>query len=104
MVFHLKPLKIPKLWSVGRRVNRGEVPERNLYKALQAYFQGKEETVAVFHGIDILKLNLEKVKVNEKDFVIINATHQYIPVVEVKNHLGAAQCCIHNIGIESLRV
>ena len=43
----------------------------------------------MFHGIDILKLNLDKVEVNEKDFVIINATHQYIAVVEVKNHLGA---------------
>ena len=44
----------------------------------------------MFHGIDILKINLDKVKVNEKDFVIINATHQCIIVIEVKYTLGAS--------------
>ena len=34
-------------------------------------------------------MNLEKFKVNEKDFVIINATHKCIMVVEVKNQLGS---------------
>ena len=72
----------------GQRVDRGEAPERNFYAALKAYFNGKDETVAVFHGIDILKMNLDKFKVNEKDFVIINATHKCIIVVEVKNRLG----------------
>ena len=33
-------------------------------------------------------MNLDKFKVNEKDFVIINATHKCIIVVEVKNRLG----------------
>ena len=55
----------------------------------QAYFHSKNETVAVFHGIDILKMNLERFKVNEKDFVILNATRRSIIVIEVKRTLGA---------------
>ena len=73
----------------GQRTQRGELPERELYDALQAYFDSKNESVAVFHGIDILKMNLERFKVNEKDFVILNATRQSIIVIEVKQTLGA---------------
>ena len=67
----------------------GELPERVLYHALQAYFCEKNESVAVFHGIDILKLNLEKFKITEKDFVIINSNRRCIIVIEVKKTLGA---------------
>ena len=73
----------------GQRTQRGELPERELYDALQAYFHSKNETVAIFHGIDILKMNLERFKVNEKDFVILNATRRSIIVIEVKQTLGA---------------
>ena len=85
----------------GQRTQRGEHPEKELYDALQAYFKSKNESVAVFHGIDILKMNLDKFKVNEKDFVILNATKkciiciprlktpQPVFVIEVKQTLGA---------------
>ena len=73
----------------GQRTHRGELPEQNLYVALQEYFKEKNESVTVFHGIDILKMNLDKFKVNEKDFVIIDVSRRCILVVEVKSTLGA---------------
>ena len=73
----------------GQRTQRGELPEQNLYVALQAYFKENNESVAVFHGIDILKINLDKFKVNEKDFIIIDASRRCILVIEVKSTLGA---------------
>jgi hypothetical protein len=78
-----------KFFMGGRRTHRGELPERELYDALQEYFKSKNESVAVFHGIDILKMNLDRFKVNEKDFVILNASRRCIIVVEVKRTLGA---------------
>ena len=78
-----------KFYMGGRRTHRGELPEKELYHALQAYFDSKNESVAIFHGIDILKMNLDRFKVNEKDFVILNATRRCIIVVEVKKTLGA---------------
>ena len=80
---------LKKFYMSGQRTNRGELPEQNLYVALQAYFKENNESVAVFHGIDILKMNLDKFKVNEKDFVIINVLRRCILVIEVKSTLGA---------------
>jgi hypothetical protein len=76
-----------KFYVGGQRTHRGELPEKELYDALQSYFRSKNESVAIFHGIDILKMNLERFKVNEKDFVILNATRRCIIVVEVKRTL-----------------
>ena len=74
----------------GQRQHRGELPERRLYDTLQKYFNNSDDTVAVFHGIDILKLNLDRnFKVKEKDFVIINPTRKFIMIIEVKRTLGA---------------
>ena len=84
----------------GQRTQRGELPERKLYDALQSYFDSKNERVAIFHGIDILKMNLDRFKVNEKDFVILNATRRSIIVIEVKQTLGAGdsiQKSIHQL-------
>ena len=78
-----------KFYMGGQRTHRGELPERELYDALQVYFDSHDESVAVFHGIDILKMNLDRFKVNEKDFVILNATRRSIIVIEVKRTLGA---------------
>ena len=80
---------LKKFYMAGQRTHCGELPEQNLYVALQAYFKGNNENVAVFHGIDILKINLDRFKVKEKDFVIINATRRCILVIEVKRTLGA---------------
>ena len=74
----------------GKRTYGGELPERTLYDVLQERFKNKNESVAVFHGIDILKLNLDRTfKVSEKDFVIISFTYRYVMVIEVKKTLGA---------------
>ena len=81
--------ELKKFYLAGQRTFRGEIPEQNLYVALQAYFKGNNENVAVFHGIDILKMNLDRFQVNEKDFIIINATRRCILVIEVKSTLGA---------------
>ena len=71
---------------------RGEIPERSLYEELQNRFANRNESVVVFHGIDILKLNIDKpFKISEKDFVIISVTYRYIMVIEVKKTLGAGQ-------------
>ena len=80
-----------KFFIGGQRTHRGEPPEKELYNSLRAYFKSRNESVAVFHGIDILKMNLERFKVNEKDFVILNATRKCILVIEVKQTLGAGE-------------
>ena len=80
---------LKKLYVGGHRTYVGELHSRNLYDALQAYFNLKNESVAVFHGIDILKMNLDRFKVNDKDFVILNATRRCIIVIDVKRTLGA---------------
>ena len=82
---------LKRFYQGGKRVYQGELPEMKLYVALQTYYNAKIESVAIFHGIDILKMNLEKLSVSEKDFVIINATCRCITVIEVKNALGAGQ-------------
>ena len=80
---------LKKFYMAGQRTHRGELPEQNLYAALQSYFHDSLDSVAVFHGIDILKMNLDKFKVNEKDFIIIDASRRCILVIEVKSTLGA---------------
>ena len=78
-----------KFYLGGRRTHRGELPEKELYDSLQEYFKSKSESVAIFHGINILKMNLERFKVSEKDFVVFNSTRRCIIVIEVKRTLGA---------------
>ena len=94
---YFQDLKLLNFYGGAQRVDRGEMPERNLYTALQAYFNGKNEIAAVFHGIDILKMNLDRFQVNEKDFVIINASRKCIMVVEVKKSLGAVDSVAKSI-------
>ena len=79
---------LKKFYLGGQRTYRGELPERNLYIALQNYFNQRDEKVTIFHSLDILKMNLEKLTLNEKDFVIINATRRCIIVIEAKRALG----------------
>ena len=80
---------LKKFFMAGQRVHRGELPEQNLYAALQSYFHELLDSVVIFHGIDILKMNLDKFKVNEKDFIIIDGSRRCILVIEVKATLGA---------------
>ena len=81
-----------KFHLAGKRTMCGDLVERNLYDILQDRFKKRDESVVVFHGTDILKLNLDRAfRVSEKDFVIISATYQYVMVIEVKKTLGAGQ-------------
>ena len=79
-------------YLAGERTMFGDLVERNLYNILQDHFKERDESIVVFHGIDILKMNLDRpFRVSEKDFVIISATYQYVMVIEVKKTLGAGQ-------------
>ena len=68
----------------------GEVPEMKLYNALKARYDENEESVAVFHGLNIGKFDPERQdnNVNEKDFILVSGSHQYIIVIEAKKTLG----------------
>ena len=95
IIFKVEDFSFKSIWILctgGQRQYWGELPERRVYDKLQEHFKTSNEVVAIFHGIDILKLNLDRVmKVSEKDFVIINASYRYVMVVEVKRTLGAGE-------------
>ena len=78
------------VFTSGKRMYCGEVPEMNLYNALKQRFEKIDESVAVFHSLDILKFDIDKQdnNVSEKDFIIVNASHGYIIAIEVKKTLG----------------
>ena len=72
--------------EVDRKL-RGDQPEKDLYEELKKFFSGKSEDVVVLHGSELLELDLEKRKKKdkaEKDYLIINKTHQYVMNIEVK--------------------
>ena len=73
----------------AKRVHRGEVPEVNVYNALTERFDKGDETVTIFHGLNITKFDLEQQdnNVNEKDFVLLSETYKYIAVIECKKTL-----------------
>ena len=73
----------------AKRVHRGEVPEVNMYNALTERFDKGDETVTIFHGLNITKFDLERQdnNVNEKDFVLLSETYKYIAVIECKKTL-----------------
>ena len=79
-----------KIFLGGKRTYSGEVPEMNLYHALKKHFEILNESVAVFHSLDILKFDVERQdnNVSEKDFIIVNASHGYIMAIEVKKTFG----------------
>ena len=72
------------------RAHWGEVPEMNLYNALKARYDENNESMAVFHGLNIMKFDPERQdnNVNEKDFILVSGSHQYIIVIEAKKTLG----------------
>ena len=77
----------------AKRVHRGEVPEVNMYNTLTERFDKGDETVAIFHGLNITKFDLERQdnNVNEKDFVLVSGTYRYIAVIECKKTLGTGE-------------
>ena len=77
----------------AQRMYGGEVPERNLYDALQDHCEKSDESMAIFHGLNILKFDPERQdnNVNEKDFILVSAPHRYIAVIECKKTLGRGE-------------
>ena len=73
----------------GIRSYRGEVPEMKLYNALKRHSEKSNDSIAVFHSLDIMKFDLDKQenKFTEKDFVVINATQGTVMAIEVKKTL-----------------
>ena len=79
----------------AKRVYAGDKPEFDLYWKLQEYFKKDGDLVAVFHGIKLYEIDITQekdsnIKLNEKDFIILNCTKRYIMVVECKNSIGPA--------------
>ena len=65
----------------------GEKVEMDLYKFLKERSKKKDESLAVFHSLHILKFHEKNENYHEKDFIIINATLGFIMVIEVKKTL-----------------
>ena len=74
----------------AKKMYGGEVPEVNLYKALQERFSKNDESLAIFHGLDIMKFDPDRQDNNvcEKDFILVSATHGYVAVIECKRTIG----------------
>ena len=74
----------------GMRTWRGEAPELDVYNALKKRFETTDENVAVFHSLDLMKFDPERQdnNINEKDFIVVSATHKYIMAIEVKKTLN----------------
>ena len=67
----------------GKKAWSGEILEMKLYKALQKRFETKDENIAIFHSLEILKFDQERQDNNvyEKDFVLVSASHAYIMAI-----------------------
>ena len=68
---------------------KGYIVEYECHEAIKSYFLGKDESVLVIHSLNLEPLETTGFKKlsKEKDFVIVNYTHCYIMVVEVKRTL-----------------
>ena len=66
--------------------------EKQAFDALRAYFNGKREAVVIINGLEMLELDLERRRRQDKreiDFLMMNYTHHYLmKVMEVKNTLS----------------
>ena len=79
-----------KVFLGGLRTWRGEAPELDLYNALKKRSEVSDESIAIFHSLEILKFDPERQdnNINEKDFILVSGSHGYIMAVEVKKTLN----------------
>ena len=79
-----------KVFLGGLRTWRGEAPELDLYNALKKRSEVSDESIAIFHSLEILKFDPERQdnNINEKDFILVSASHGYIMAIEVKKTLN----------------
>ena len=55
--------------------------EKQAFDALRAYFNGKREAVVIINGLEMLELDLERRRRQDKreiDFLMMNYTHHYL--------------------------
>ena len=79
-----------KFFQGGLRTCRGEAPELDLYNALKKRSEVSDESIAIFHSLEILKFDPERQdnNINEKDFILVSGSHGYIMAIEVKKTLN----------------
>jgi hypothetical protein len=79
-----------KFFLGGLRTCRGEAPELDLYNALKKRSEVSDESIAIFHSLEILKFDPERQdnNINEKDFILVSGSHGYIMAIEVKKTLN----------------
>ena len=79
-----------KVFLGGLRTWRGEAPELDLYNALKKRSEVSDESIAIFHSLEILKFDPERQdnNINEKDFILVSGSHGYIMAIEVKKTLN----------------
>ena len=66
----------------------GEESEMKLYNALKERYQKLKESLAVFHSLEVLKFHKKENDFDERDFILLNATHGYLMAIEVKKTLN----------------
>lgn len=66
----------------------GEESEMKLYNALKERYQKLKESLAVFHSLQVLKFHKKENDFDERDFILLNATHGYLMAIEVKKTLS----------------
>lgn len=65
----------------------GEKVEMDLYNFLKKRSKKRDESLAVFHSLEILKFHEKNDNCHEKDFILINATLGFIMAIETKKTL-----------------
>lgn len=69
---------------------KGEDVERLCFESVSSYFTKKDDSYVIIHRLPLQPLNKlgsHKEESKEKDFVIVNYTHAYFMVIEVKRSL-----------------
>ena len=68
----------------------GDLIEKEFFKKIRHVLESRNEEFALFQGHELFKFDLKDRlnKPSEKDFIILNNTHQYICGVEVKRTLS----------------
>ena len=65
----------------------GEEVEMDLYNFLKERSNKRDESLAVFHSLEILKFHEKNENYHEKDFILINASLGFIMAIETKKAL-----------------
>ena len=70
----------------------GDEAEKEFFKKIRQILENANEEFALFHGHELFKFDLKdrSNKPSEKDFIIVNNTHQYICAIEVKRTLSGS--------------